>query len=203
MKTILGIDIGTSGTKTILVDDQGRVIAAKTIEYPMETPKPGWTQQNPQDWWAASVESIRAVLAKANVPAQDIAAIGLSGQMHGMVALDEHDQVVRPAILWNDQRTEKQCEEITEAAGGLEELLKLTNNRMLTGYTGGKILWMKENEPENFAKTRVILNPKDYIRFMLTGEKATEVADASGTGFFDVKNRVFSDELIAKLGLRK
>ncbi len=145
MKTILGIDIGTSGTKTILVDDQGRVIAAKTIEYPMETPKPGWTQQNPQDWWAASVESIRAVLAKANVPAQDIAAIGLSGQMHGMVALDEHDQVVRPAILWNDQRTEKQCEEITEAAGGLEELLKLTNNRMLTGYTGGKILWMKEN----------------------------------------------------------
>ena len=163
MKTILGIDIGTSGTKTILVDDQGRVIAAKTIEYPMETPKPGWTQQNPQDWWAASVESIRAVLAKANVPAQDIAAIGLSGQMHGMVALDEHDQVVRPAILWNDQRTEKQCEEITEAAGGLEELLKLTNNRMLTGYTGGKILWMKENEPENFAKTRVILNPKDYI----------------------------------------
>ena len=125
MKTILGIDIGTSGTKTILVDDQGRVIAAKTIEYPMETPKPGWTQQNPQDWWAASVESIRAVLAKANVPAQDIAAIGLSGQMHGMVALDEHDQVVRPAILWNDQRTEKQCEEITEAAGGLEELLKL------------------------------------------------------------------------------
>lgn len=201
MKTILGIDIGTSGTKTILVDDQGRVIAAKTIEYPMETPKPGWTQQNPQDWWAASVESIRAVLAKANVPAQDIAAIGLSGQMHGMVALDEHDQVVRPAILWNDQRTEKQCEEITEAAGGLEELLKLTNNRMLTGYTGGKILWMKENEPENFAKTRVILNPKDYIRFMLTGEKATEVADASGTGFFDVKNRVFSDELIAKLGL--
>ena len=201
MKTILGIDIGTSGTKTILVDDQGRVIAAKTIEYPMETPKPGWTQQNPQDWWAASVESIRAVLAKANVPAQDIAAIGLSGQMHGMVALDEYDQVVRPAILWNDQRTEKQCEEITEAAGGLEELLKLTNNRMLTGYTGGKILWMKENEPENFAKTRVILNPKDYIRFMLTGEKATEVADASGTGFFDVKNRVFSDELIAKLGL--
>ena len=136
MKTILGIDIGTSGTKTILVDDQGRVIAAKTLEYPMETPKPGWTQQHPQDWWAASVESIRTVLAKANVPAQDIAAIGLSGQMHGMVALDEHDQVVRPAILWNDQRTEKQCEEITEAAGGLEELLKLTNNRMLTGYTG-------------------------------------------------------------------
>ena len=173
MKTILGIDIGTSGTKTILVDDQGRVIAAKTIEYPMEAPKPGWTQQNPQDWWAASVESIRAVLAKANVPAQDIAAIGLSGQMHGMVALDEHGQVVRPAILWNDQRTEKQCEEITEAAGGLEELLKLTNNRMLTGYTGGKILWMKENEPEDFARTKVILNPKDYGPCRLTRVLAT------------------------------
>ena len=203
MKTILGIDIGTSGTKTILVDDQGRVIAAKTIEYPMETPKPGWTQQNPQDWWAASVESIRAVLAKANVPAQDIAAIGLSGQMHGMVALDEHDQVVRPAILWNDQRTEKQCEEITEAAGGLEELLKLTNNRMLTGYTGGKLLWLRDEEPENFARMKIFCCPKDYIRFRLTGRVLTDVSEASGTGFFDTKNRVWADGLIALAGLDK
>ena len=201
MKTILGIDIGTSGTKTILVDDQGRVIAAKTIEYPMETPKPGWTQQNPQDWLAASVESIRAVLAKANVPAQDIAAIGLSGQMHGMVALDEHDQVVRPAILWNDQRTEKQCEEITEAAGGLEELLKLTNNRMLTGYTGGKLLWLREHEPENFCRLWTVLMPKDYLRYQLTGVLMTDVSDASGTGLFDVRYRRWATELLDRLAL--
>ena len=136
-KYVLGIDIGTSGTKTILVDDQGYVAASKTIEYPLETPKPGWTQQNPADWWNAAVGSVKAVLEKAQAPAEDIMAIGLSGQMHGMVALDEHNEVVRPAILWNDQRTGSQCEEITEAAGGLDGLLKLTNNRMLTGYTGG------------------------------------------------------------------
>ena len=183
------------------MDDQGRVIAAKTIEYPMETPKPGWTQQNPQDWWAASVESIRAVLAKANVPAQDIAAIGLSGQMHGMVALDEHDQVVRPAILWNDQRTESSARRSPKRRAVWRSCSSSPTTACSPVIPAAKILWMKENEPENFAKTRVILNPKDYIRFMLTGEKATEVADASGTGFFDVKNRVFSDELIAKLGL--
>ena len=200
-KYVLGIDIGTSGTKTILVDDQGYVAASKTIEYPLETPKPGWTQQNPADWWNAAVGSVKAVLEKAQVPAEDILAIGLSGQMHGMVALDEHNQVVRPAILWNDQRTGKQCEEITEAAGGLDGLLKLTNNRMLTGYTGGKILWMRENEPENYAKTRVVFNPKDYIRFMLTGEIATEVSDASGTGLFNVRERTWSYELMDKLDL--
>lgn len=200
-KYVLGIDIGTSGTKTILVDNEGYVVASKTIEYPMETPHPGWTQQNPSDWWNAAAGSVKAVVEKANVPAEDILAIGLSGQMHGMVALDENNEVVRPAILWNDQRTGKQCEEIVEAAGGLDALLELTNNRMLTGYTGGKILWMKEEEPENFAKTRVIINPKDYIRYMLTGEIATEVSDASGTGFFNVKERTWSLELMDKLGL--
>ena len=202
-KYILGIDIGTSGTKTILVDDEGRVAAAKTVEYPLETPKPGWTQQNPADWWQAAAESIRAVLEKSKVPGDQIAGVGFSGQMHGMVALDEAGEVVRPAILWNDQRTERQCEEITETAGGLPGLLSYTNNRMLTGFTGGKILWMKEEEPENFARTKVILNPKDYVRYKLTGVVATEVSDASGTGLFDVKNRCFSDELIAKLGLAR
>lgn len=200
-KYVLGIDIGTSGTKTILVDDEGYVAASKTIEYPMETPKPGWTQQNPADWWNAAVGSVKAVLEKSAVPADSILAIGLSGQMHGMVALDERNEVVRPAILWNDQRTGKQCEEITQAAGGLDELLKLTNNRMLTGYTGGKILWMRENEPENFNKTKVIFNPKDYIRFKLTGKIATEVSDASGTGLFNVKERTWSYALMDKLRL--
>lgn len=199
-KYILGIDIGTSGTKTILVDEQGGVIAAKTVEYPMETPQPGWTQQQPLDWWNASVESVKAVLAKADVPAQSIAGIGLSGQMHGMVALDENNEVVRPAILWNDQRTGSQCEEITQLAGGAQELLKLTNNGMLTGYTAGKILWMKQNEPENYAKTKLVFNPKDYVRFMLTGKIATEVSDASGTGLFNVQQRKWSYELMDKIG---
>ncbi len=202
-KTLLGIDIGTSGTKTILCDAEGKVIASKTVEYPLETPNPGWTQQNPADWWNATVETIRAVIEKAQVDVHDIAAIGLSGQMHGMVALDENNNVIRPAILWNDQRTEKQCAEITELVGGEEALLKLTNNKMLTGYTGGKILWMKENEPENFAKTKIIFNPKDYIRFMLTGVIATEFSDASGTGLFNVEKRAFSEELLEKIGISR
>ena len=145
MRYVLGIDVGTSGTKTILVDGDRRVVASKTIEYPMETPRPGWTQQDPALWWDATVKTIRIVLERSGVAAGDIAGVGFSGQMHGMVALDADNRVVRPAILWNDQRTQSQCDEMVAACGGLEGLVKLTNNRMLTGYTGGKILWMKQN----------------------------------------------------------
>ena len=201
MRYVLGIDVGTSGTKTILVDGNRRVVASKTIEYPMETPRPGWTQQDPALWWDAAVKTIRIVLERSGVAAGDIAGVGFSGQMHGMVALDADNRVVRPAILWNDQRTQSQCDEMVAACGGLEGLVKLTNNRMLTGYTGGKILWMKQNEPENFAKTRAVICPKDYIRFMLTGVVATDVADASGTGLFNVRERCWSDEAIEKVGL--
>lgn len=201
MRYVLGIDVGTSGTKTILVDGDRRVVASKTIEYPMETPRPGWTQQDPALWWDATVKTIRIVLERSGVAAGDIAGVGFSGQMHGMVALDADNRVVRPAILWNDQRTQSQCDEMVAACGGLEGLVKLTNNRMLTGYTGGKILWMKQNEPENFAKTRAVICPKDYIRFMLTGVVATDVADASGTGLFNVRERCWSDEAIEKVGL--
>lgn len=201
MRYVLGIDVGTSGTKTILVDGDRRVVASKTIEYPMETPQPGWTQQDPALWWDAAVKTIRIVLERSGVAAGDIAGVGFSGQMHGMVALDADNRVVRPAILWNDQRTQSQCDEMVAACGGLEGLVKLTNNRMLTGYTGGKILWMKQNEPENFAKTRAVICPKDYIRFMLTGVVATDVADASGTGLFNVRERCWSDEAIEKVGL--
>ena len=201
MRYVLGIDVGTSGTKTILVDGDRRVVASKTIEYPMETPRPGWTQQDPALWWDAAVKTIRIVLERSGVAAGDIAGVGFSGQMHGMVALDADNRVVRPAILWNDQRTQSQCDEMVAACGGLEGLVKLTNNRMLTGYTGGKILWMKQNEPENFAKTRAVICPKDYIRFMLTGVVATDVADASGTGLFNVRERCWSDEAIEKVGL--
>lgn len=201
MRYVLGIDVGTSGTKTILVDGDRRVVASKTIEYPMETPRPGWTQQDPALWWDAAVKTIRIVLERSGVAAGDIAGVGFSGQMHGMVALDADNRVVRPAILWNDQRTQSQCDEMVAACGGLEGLVKLTNNLMLTGYTGGKILWMKQNEPENFAKTRAVICPKDYIRFMLTGVVATDVADASGTGLFNVRERCWSDEAIEKVGL--
>ena len=198
---VIGIDIGTSGTKTIAVDQDGKILASALVSYPLYTPKPGWNEQAPEDWWQAAAETLKKVTSR--LEHTEIVGIGLSGQMHGMVALDENGAVVRRALLWNDQRTAAQCEEITRAAGGLSGLLSMTNNRMLTGFTGGKILWMRENEPENFAKTVKILNPKDYIGYQLTGELATEVSDASGTGLFDVKNRKFHDGLLAKLGLSK
>lgn len=198
---LLGIDVGTSGCKTVLADPGGGILAAHTVEYPLHTPQPGWTEQDPEDWWQAAVQGIQAVLARTGVPAAHIAGIGLSGQMHGMVALDADGRVVRRAILWNDQRTAAQCREIVERAGGPEALLAMTNNLMLPGYTGGKILWMRQNEPDNMERTRMILNPKDYLRFRLTGEYATEVSDASGTGLFDVRNRRWSLPLLELLGI--
>ncbi len=198
-RLLIGLDIGTSGTKTILMDETGVVVRAKTIEYDTIVQKPGWSEMRVQTWWEAVVQSLRLVLD--GVEPSALAALSFSGQMHGMVALDQDNQVVRPAILWNDVRTQAQCDQITQAAGGLEALLGYTNNRMLPGYTGGKILWMKQNEPENYAKTKRVVNPKDYIRFLLTGVLGTEVSDASGTGFFDVKHRRFCSELIEKAGL--
>ncbi|MCL4418406.1 MAG: FGGY family carbohydrate kinase [Actinobacteria bacterium] len=198
---VIGIDIGTSGCKSIIVDNKGKVITSSTIEYPLYTPRPGWAEQNPEDWWNATVMTITDVLKKSLIPPASIKGIGLSGQMHGLVALDKNNSVIRPAFLWNDQRTSKQCKEIIELAGGETTLLKYTNNSMLPGYTGGKILWLKEEEPANYGKAVIFLNPKDYIRFKLTGEKATEVSDASGTGLFDVKNRKWSAELLKIIGI--
>ncbi len=197
---LLGIDVGTSGCKTILLDSGGRILAAHTQEYPLYMPKPGWTEQEPEDWWQAAVTGIGKVLSKAGVSAATVAGIGLSGQMHGMVALDIKGNVVRKAILWNDQRSAPQCSEITELAGGSGSLLELANNRMLPGYTGSKIFWLRENEPDNYARTNMILNPKDYLRYRLTGEYVTEVSDASGTGLFDVRARCWSQTLLNRLG---
>lgn len=202
-KYVISSDIGTSGCKTLIVDDNRDVVASETIEYPLYTPRPGWTEQDPSDWWEATAGSIRNVINKSGVNPKQIACVGLSGQMHGMVALDKNFNVLRRAILWNDQRTEKQCSEITSAAGGEASLLKYTNNKMLPGYTGGKILWLRENEPLLYEKLRLFVNPKDYLRYKLTSEIATEVSDASGTGLFDVKNRRWSDELIGILKLPK
>ena len=203
MRYLIGLDIGTSGAKCIIADETGRVATSATIEYPLYTPQPGWAEQNPADWWTAVAEGSKKILAKSGVALTDIVGVSLSGQMHGLVALDKDMNVIRPAILWCDQRTQKQCDWITEKAGGLNGLLKLTNNRMLTGYTGGKILWLRDEEPANFEKMKVFVCPKDYIRYHLTGEIAIDASDASGTGFFNTKKRCWSDELIEIAGLDK
>ena len=203
MKYLIGLDVGTSGAKCIMIDETGKVVASSTQEYPLSTPRPGWAEQDPEDWWQGVVRGLRAILEKAKVNPGDILGLSYSGQMHGLVALDENNAVIRPAILWCDQRTQKQCDWITERAGGLDALLKLTNNRMLTGYTGGKILWLRDEEPENFARMKVFVCPKDYIRYRMTGEIMIDVSDASGTGFFDTRNRVWSDRLIEIAGLDK
>lgn len=196
---LIGIDVGTSGVKVIAVAVDGTILTSAVESYPLYTPKAGWSEQDPADWWQATIRALQQVTTTCGH--DSIAAIGLSGQMHGMVALDENMQVIRRAILWNDQRTETQCREMTELAGGEDALLELTNNQMLTGYTGGKIRWLQQNEPDHFARTRWILNPKDYIRWLLTGVRITEVSDASGTGLFDVRQNRWNETLLAKLGL--
>ena len=198
-RLIAGIDLGTSGVKCIIADESGGIIASSLEEYPLSTPHPGWAEQDPADWWSAVVRALSRILPA--VRKEDLVGVGFSGQMHGLVALDEQGAVIRPAFLWCDQRTDGQCKWITEKAGGIDGLLRLTNNRMLTGYTGGKLLWLKEKEPENFARMKTFICPKDYIRFKLTGLAATDVSEASGTGFFNTKDRVWSRELIALAGL--
>ncbi len=201
MAYVLGIDIGTSGTKSILCDEKGRIVAESTVEYPVSSPKPGWSEQSPEDWWKGSVKSVKAVLAKAGIKGKDVSGIGLSGQMHGSVFLDKDGAVIRPALLWNDQRTGKECAEITRRAGGLKNLLRMVANPAFTGFTAPKILWLRNNEKRNFDKVRKVLLPKDYIRYRLTGEYATEVSDASGTLLLDVGKRAWSKKLMSKLDL--
>ena len=201
MGYILGIDNGTSGTKTILCDESGKILADVTVEYPCYSPKPSWSEQEPKDWWDAAVKSTRLAIEKAGVNGSEVIGIGLSGQMHGLVCLDKGGNVLRKALLWNDQRTVKECEEITEKAGGLSKLLGMVSNPALTGFTAPKILWVRNNEPAIYEKIDMMLLPKDYIRYMLTGEYATEVSDASGTLLLDVKNRCWSTELLGKLDI--
>ena len=203
MKYLVGLDIGTSGAKCIIVDQNGKVVASSTQGYPLYTPRPGWAEQNPEDWWQAVLTGLKEIVKRANVDPKDFVGVGFSGQMHGLVAFDENDAIIRPAILWCDQRTQKQCDWLHEQCGGIDGILKYTNNPMLTGYTGGKILWLKEEEPENFARMKSFVCPKDYIRYRMTGVKLIDVSDASGTGFFDTRNRVWSDELIKIAGLDK
>ena len=202
MNYLLGLDVGTSGTKTALFDTSGGVIASKTIEYPLSQPQNGWAEQDPRDWWQAACGGIRAVLAESGVSPDQIRGIGLSGQMHSLVLLDENNEPLRPAILWCDGRTAAECEEIYERVGR-ERYLGITANPALTGFTAGKILWVRRYEPELYAKCRHILLPKDYIRLLLTGEYATEVSDASGMGLLDVPHRCWSDEVLEALEIEK
>src|SRR6476660_2494100 len=199
MPHLLGIDIGTSGTKPPVCDEDGKVLATAMAEHPISSPKPGWSEQNPEDWWSASCKATRAVLKKSKVKAADIGGIGLSGQMHGSVFLGDGPKALRPALLWNDQRTAAQCAEIESKAGGREALIELVANPALTGFTAPKILWVRQHEPRVYEKTRHILLPKDYIRFRMTGEYATEVSDASGTLLLDVVNRRWSEKLLELL----
>lgn len=202
MKYVLGIDLGTSGTKTVLFDQEGHGICSATVEYPMYQPQNGWAEQDPKDWWNAAVETIRTVLSKSGVNKADVVSLGISGQMHGLVMLDENGEVLRPSIIWCDQRTQAECDEI-HAKVGREKLIQITANPALTGFTLSKILWVRNHEPEVYAKCRHILLPKDYVRYMLTGDYATEVSDASGMQLLDVPNRCWSDELLQILDIDK
>ncbi|NIM99676.1 MAG: xylulokinase [candidate division Zixibacteria bacterium] len=194
---VIGIDVGTSGCKVLLIDNQGKIIARAVERYSFFSPHAAWAEQNPEDWWQALRKALPQVLN--NIPPQSIRGIGLCGQMHGLVALDKNYSVIRPCIMWNDQRSGPQCEAVYECVGGEDILIELINNRMLPGYTAGKILWIRDEEPQNYERIRVILNPKDYIRFRLTGDFATEVSDASGTGLFDVRKRSWCSRLLELL----
>lgn len=201
MAVFLGIDVGTSGTKTLAMREDGKVLASATAEYPLSSPKPGWSEQDPEDWWKATVETVKKVMKAGKIKADDVAGIGLSGQMHGSVFLDKSHNVLRPAILWNDQRTAAECADIEKKAGGREKLISMVANPALTGFTAPKILWLRKNEPKAYDKTTQILLPKDYVRFRLTGEFATEVSDASGTLLLDVKHRQWCKPLLDKLDI--
>lgn len=193
---LLGIDVGTGGTRALIIDERGRIISSATENHePFTSPKIGWAEQNPEDWWRACSAAVRNALAKGSLTGEQIACVGFSGQMHGAVMLDDADAVVRPALIWCDVRTEKQCQELTQKIGA-ERLIQLTCNPALPNFTLTKLIWVRENEPKNWARVRSVMLPKDYVRFRLTGAKAIDVADASGTLMLDVAQRRWSSEVL-------
>jgi xylulokinase len=200
MNYFLGIDTSTTSSKALLIDTNGQVVAVESSPHTLQTPKPLWSEQNPTEWWDAVSASIKAVLKKAGIGGDKVAAVGLTGQMHGLVLLDGAGNVLRPAILWNDQRTQTQCDEIHQRIGK-EKFIQITGNVALTGFTAPKILWVQENEPEVYAKAKHVLLPKDYIRLKLTGEYAMDKADGAGTVLFDLKSRDWSAEVLKALGI--
>jgi xylulokinase len=198
MTYFLGIDTSTTGSKALVMDERGEVIAVGSSPHTLQTPRPLWSEQDPREWWDAVSASIRSVLEQAGIAGETIGAVGLTGQMHGLVLLDEAGTVLRPAILWNDQRTQSQCDEI-HARFGKERFIQITGNVALTGFTAPKILWVKENEPDVYGRAKHVLLPKDYIRLKLTGEYAMDKADGAGTVLFDLRSRDWSDEVLSAL----
>ncbi len=197
---LLGLDISTTGAKALLINTGGDVVASATTPLTLSTPKPLWSEQNPIDWWEGITASIQAVIKEAVIRGEQVSAIGLTGQMHGLVLLDEAGDVLRPAILWNDGRTAAQCDEIRQRIGK-EKLIQITGNDALTGFTAPKILWVAENEPDIYQRVRHVLLPKDYVRFCLTGEYAVDRAGGAGTILFDLKTRTWSEEVCAALDI--
>ena len=196
----LGIDVSTTGAKALLIDEQGRTVGSATTPLTLSTPRPLWAEQSPEDWWQGVARSTRLALDQAGVAAEAVAAVGLTGQMHGLVVLDEHGAVLRPAILWNDQRTAAECDEI-RARLGKQRLIEITGNDALPGFTAPKLLWVRHHEPEVYARIRHVLLPKDYVRLRLTGEYALDAADGSGTILFDLRARTWSETVLAALDI--
>jgi xylulokinase len=197
---VLGLDVSTTATKAILVDEEGAVRGIGSAEYPYATPQPRWSEQDPDLWWTGTQAAVRAALANAGVDGGDVSAVGLAGQMHGAVLLDAADRPVRPAILWNDQRTEAECDAIREALG-FERLVAITGNDALTGFTAPKLLWVRQHEPSAWERVAHVLLPKDYVRLLLTGAHAIDKADGAGTILFDLAARDWSSEVLATLDL--
>jgi xylulokinase len=193
---VFGIDVGTGGTRAVIIDEGGHVVASATEEHtPFASPQIGWAEQNPEDWWRAAGIAVRKALTQASLRKDQISCVGFSGQMHGAVVLDSAGKVVRPALIWCDLRTEKQCQELNQRIGSAR-LIQLTCNPALANFTLTKLLWVRENEPENWGRIRSVMLPKDYIRFRMTGERAIDMADASGTLMLDVAHRRWSSEVL-------
>jgi xylulokinase len=195
MSVLLGLDVGTGGARAVAVDEAGNVVMEASSEYPLRSPRPGWTEQDPGDWWKGAKEALGEVAVGVE---DEVAGLGLTGQMHGSVFLDASGEVIRPALLWNDQRTHRQCRKITESVGE-ERLIQLAGNPALTGFQAPKILWLRDEEPENYSRVARVLLPKDYVRLRLTGEHATDASDAAGTLLLDVRGRGWSGEILGAL----
>ena len=200
MSYVIGCDVGTSGTKAIVVSEAGKILSNVMVEYPLSTPHPGWAEQHPDTWVKAAFQAIAGAVKKAGVKAHDVKALGFSGQMHSSVFLDKNGKVLRPALLWCDTRTHQECLEITRKVGE-SHLRQWVSNPALEGFTLPKILWVKKHEPKIYKQIAQVLMPKDYVRYKLTGVLGTEVSDAAGTLYFDVKNRRWSKEILSKLGI--
>jgi xylulokinase len=198
VRVAIGVDVGTTGSRAVAVDERGKVIVARTAEYPLLTPRPRWTEQDPAEWWRATREVLGATVAASRGASSEIVGIGLTGQMHGSVFLDRDGEVIRPALLWNDQRTGRQCDEITDRVGS-KRIVEITGNPALTGFQAPKVLWLRDEEPANYERVGRVLLPKDYVRLRLSNELATDASDAAGTLFLDLRSRTWSSEVLEAL----